>query len=76
MKTMHMHKDSESRLLIICMTRIFPSLVASTRETQIELWRKPVLGCYVVEFVYLGEGREEKSFKQVAAVGCFEILIS
>jgi hypothetical protein len=34
MKTMHMHKYSESRLLIICMTRIFPPLVASTRGTQ------------------------------------------
>lgn len=54
------------------MIRIFPSLVASTRETQLELWGKPVFGCCVVKIIYFGEGREGKSFKQVAAVGCFE----
>jgi hypothetical protein len=51
----------------------FSSLVPTTRETQLlELWGKPVLGSYVVKIIYLDEGREGKSFKQVAAVGCFE----
>lgn len=54
----------------------FSSVVATTRETQLlELWGKPVLGSYVVMIIYLGEGREGRSFKQVVAVGCFDVLM-
>ena len=56
MKTMHMHKDSESRLLINCMTWIFSSLVASTRETQLELWGKPVLDVMLRLIIWAREG--------------------
>ena len=75
MKTMHMHKDSESRLLINCMTRIFPPLVASTRETQLELWESPFWDVMLGLFIWAREGRKNHSNKsQLSDV--LKILIS
>jgi len=41
---------------------------------QLELWEKPVFWG-VVEFICVVEGKEGKSFKQVATAGCFEDLM-
>jgi len=57
------------------MNRIFPSLVASTSETQLELWGKPVLGGYV-DIIYLDEGRRENHSNKSQLSDVLKILMA